>query len=47
MNYLNTQPAWANFLGSVRSTVTWQGTDLVQNTAIYDGGMDVKAFHGE
>lgn len=47
MNYLNTQPAWANFLGSVRSTVTWQGTDLVQNAAIYDGGMDVKAFHGE
>ena len=47
MNYLNTQPAWAKFLGSVRTTVTWQGTDLVQNTLIYDDGMDVEAFHGK
>jgi len=47
MNYLNTQPAWAKFLGSVRDTVTWQGTELIQNTMIYDDGMDVQAFHGK
>jgi hypothetical protein len=46
-NNMNAQPAWAEYLGSLRSTVTWQGTDLIQNTVIYDDGMDVKSFHGE
>ena len=43
-NYLNTQPAWGSFLASVRSTTTWQGTDLVQNVLIYDEAMDLKEF---
>ena len=34
--YLNTQTAWAEFLGAVRSTTTWQGTDLIQNAVVYD-----------
>ena len=47
MNYLITQPACAKFLESVQDTVTWQGTELIQNTMIYDDGMDVQAFHGK
>jgi hypothetical protein len=42
--YLNTQPAWGAFLSSVRSTTTWQGTELVQNVLIYDDAMDLKEF---
>jgi hypothetical protein len=44
MNYMNTQPAWAEFLGTVRSSTTWQGTELVQNAVIYDDNMDLKEF---
>jgi len=44
--YLNTQPALAEFFNSVRSTLTWQGTDLISNTVIYDDGMDVETFVG-
>ena len=47
MNYMNAQPAWAEFLGSLRNTTTWQGTELIQNTKIYDGGRNVKSFHGK
>jgi len=42
--YLNTQPAWAEFLGAVRSSTTWQGTDLIQNAVVYDDNMDLKQF---
>lgn len=44
MNYMNTQPAWAEFLGSVRSSTTWQGTELLQNAMIYDDNMDLEEF---
>lgn len=43
-NYLNTQPAWAAFLASVRSSTTWQGTELVENVLVYDEAMDLKKF---
>tara|TARA_E500000331_G_C17089535_1_gene640454 strand:+ start:125 stop:868 length:744 start_codon:yes stop_codon:yes gene_type:complete len=44
MNYLNTQPAWGEFLGAVRSSTTWQGSDLIQNAVIYDDNMDLEEF---
>ena len=44
MNYINTQPAWAEFLGAVRSSTTWQGTELLQNAVIYDDNMDLEEF---
>ena len=44
MAYLNTQPAWGEFLGAVRSSTTWQGTDLIQNAVIYDDNMDLEEF---
>jgi hypothetical protein len=44
MNYLDTQPAWGEFLGGVRSSTTWQGTDLIQNAVIYDDNMDLEEF---
>lgn len=47
MNYMNAQPAWAEFLGSLRNITAWQGSALVQNTKIYDRGMDVQPFLGK
>lgn len=38
-----TPPAWAEFLGSMRSSTTWQGTVLLQSAVIYDD-MDIKEF---
>jgi hypothetical protein len=46
-NYMNMQPAWAEYLNSLRDVVTWQGSELIQNTVIYDNGMDVESFHGQ
>ena len=46
ISYLNTQPAWAEYLSSLRDSTVWQGSDLIQNAVIYDNGMDVKSFHG-
>ena len=43
---MNMQPAWAEFLNSLRDVVT-QGSELIQNTVIYDNGMDVESFHGQ
>ena len=47
ISYLNTQPAWAEYLSSLRDSTVWQGSDLIQNSKIYDNGMDVKSFHGK
>lgn len=44
INYMNTQPAWAEFLSTVRSSTTWQGTELLQNAVVYDDNMDLKEF---
>ncbi len=43
-SYSNTQPAWAEYLTSVRDVVTWQGTELLQNAAIYDAALDLEGF---
>ena len=47
LSYLNAQPEWAQYLSSLRDSTTWQGSDLIQNTVIYDNGMDVKSFHAQ
>ena len=44
MNYANTQPAWAEYLTSVRDVVTWQGSELLQNAVIYDTALDLEEF---
>ena len=44
MTYMNTQPAWAEFLGSLRGSVVWQGTSLVENTLVYDAALDLETF---
>ena len=43
-NIGNTQPAWAEFLGSLRGSVVWQGTSLVENTLVYDAALDLETF---
>ena len=43
-NYLNTQPAWGEYLQSLNGVVTPMGTELVTNAAIYDSQMDLETF---
>jgi len=43
-NYANTQPAWAEYLTSLRDVVTWQGSELLQNAVIYDAALDLEEF---
>ena len=43
-NYLNTQPAWAEYLQTMNRFVTFMGTELVTNAAVYDAKMDIETF---
>lgn len=43
-SYLNTQPAWGEYLQTVNSVATFMGTELVTNAAVYDAKMDLETF---
>lgn len=43
-NYLNTQPAWAEYLRTMSGIATFMGTELVTSAARYDAEMDLEAF---
>jgi hypothetical protein len=43
-NYLNSQPAWAEYLQTMSGFATFMGTELVTNAAVYDAEMDLETF---
>ena len=43
-NYLNTQPAWGEYLQAMSTIATFMGTELVTNAAVYDAKMDLETF---
>ncbi len=43
-SYLQTQPAWGEYLRSLQGVVEWQGTELLRNLMVFDSSLDLEAF---